>query len=324
MTPPTPRRIAVVGMFDGLHAGHRSLLRHLANEARTRGLKPLVISFANHPLSLIAPQKAPGLLSSPSQKFELLRGEGFLPDEILITPFDEALRSTSAAQFLDILRDRHAVDVLLMGFNNHFGHDAPRDFHTYRDLAARAGITLIQAPELQPSAPVASLSSSTIRTLIAEGDVATAAKLLGRPYSIEGRVIAGKALGRTIGFPTANILPAPATLIPAQGVYAAIASLPSGDTYPAMVNIGHRPTVDNTDAPISIEAHIIDLPQGSNLYNIQLTLAFSRRLRPERRFPTLDALRAQLAIDRAETIAAIYQKNRASSGSECPSRSDLS
>lgn len=325
------QRIAVVGMFDGVHSGHRYLLDQLRLQAAERSLKPLVITFTNHPLAVIAPEKAPRLLTSPLEKAALIRREGFLGDEILLLPFDEKLRSTSAAGFLGMLRGRFGCAALLMGFNNRFGHDAPSDFASYKQLAANAGIELIQARELPAREGV---SSSEIRRLIAAGEVADAAALLGRPYSLTGTVVRGKALGRTLGFPTAN-LHTPSTLIlPAPGVYAATATIapplfPSETnpgapfpstvasrkasskaevSYPAMVNIGSRPTVDDPGAPLSVEAHIIGLPEGTNLYDCHLTLSLVDRLRSERRFASLEALRAQLLLDRAAALAALKGK----------------
>ncbi len=311
------QRIAVVGMFDGVHSGHRYLLDQLRLQAAERSLKPLVITFTNHPLSVIAPDKAPRLLTLPLEKAALIRREGFLGDEILLLPFDEKLRSTSAAGFLGMLRGRFDCAALLMGFNNRFGHDAPGDFASYKQLAANAGIELIQARELPAREGV---SSSEIRRLIAAGEVADAAALLGRPYTLTGTVVRGKALGRTLGFPTAN-LHTPSTLIlPAPGVYAATATIapplfPSlvasrqasskaELSYPAMVNIGSRPTVDDPGAPLSVEAHIIGLPEGTTLYDCRLTLSFVDRLRSERRFASLEALRAQLLLDRAAALDA--------------------
>ncbi len=315
------QRIAVVGMFDGVHSGHRYLLDQLRLQAAERSLKPLVITFTNHPLSVIAPDKAPRLLTLPLEKAALIRREGFLGDEILLLPFDEKLRSTSAAGFLGMLRGRFDCAALLMGFNNRFGHDAPGDFASYKQLAANAGIELIQARELPAREGV---SSSEIRRLIAAGEVADAAALLGRPYTLTGTVVRGKALGRTLGFPTAN-LHTPSTLIlPAPGVYAATATIapplfPSivasrqasskaELSYPAMVNIGSRPTVDDPGAPLSVEAHIIGLPEGTTLYDCRLTLSFVDRLRSERRFASLEALRAQLLLDRAAALEALSGK----------------
>lgn len=286
-------RIAVVGMFDGLHAGHRFLLEQLQSEGVDRGLHPLAVTFANHPLEIIAPGRAPLLLSTPDEKSSLFAETGM---EAEIIPFDDSLRLTSASDFLHMLAKRYNVQAMMLGFNNRFGHDAPRDFDTYRRLALSHGIELLQAPEL--TIGDRHISSSAIRVLLAcEGDAGTAATMLTRPYSLTGIVAGGRQIGRTIGFPTANISLGDARkLIPKTGVYAAVATCRNGMAYPSVVNIGHRPTVEKSAAaPLSVEAHLIGF--DGDLYGQQLVLGFIARIRPEQRFPDLEALRCQIEDD---------------------------
>lgn len=286
-------RIAVVGMFDGLHAGHRFLLEQLQSEGVDRGLHPLAVTFANHPLEIIAPGRAPLLLSTPDEKSSLFAETGM---EAEIIPFDDSLRLTSASDFLHMLAKRYNVQAMMLGFNNRFGHDAPRDFDTYRRLALSHGIELLQAPEL--TIGDRHISSSAIRVLLAcEGDAGTAATMLTRPYSLTGIVAGGRQIGRTIGFPTANISLGDARkLIPKTGVYAAVATCRNGMAYPSVVNIGHRPTVEKSAAaPLSVEAHLIGF--DGDLYGQQLVLGFIARIRPEQRFPDLEALRCQIQDD---------------------------
>lgn len=286
-------RIAVVGMFDGLHAGHRFLLEQLQSEGVDRGLHPLAVTFANHPLEIIAPGRAPLLLSTPDEKSSLFAGTGV---EAEIIPFDDSLRLTSASDFLHMLARRYNVQAMMLGFNNRFGHDAPRDFDTYRRLALSHGIELLQAPEL--TIGDRHISSSAIRVLLAcEGDAGTAATMLTRPYSLAGIVAGGRQIGRTIGFPTANISLGDARkLIPKTGVYAAVATCRNGMAYPSVVNIGHRPTVEKSAAaPLSVEAHLIGF--DGDLYGQQLGLGFIARIRLEQRFPDLEALRCQIEDD---------------------------
>lgn len=289
--------IAAVGMFDGLHTGHTHLLNSLKAKGEEHGLHPVVITFSNHPLEIIAPEKAPRLLSTPEEKAALFHAAGM---EAHIIPFDNTLRMTSATGFLHMLSQRYGVREMLLGFNNRFGHDAPHDFDDYRRLASECGITVTQATELNRGDGT-HVSSSVIRDLIGHhGNMTAATLLLGYPYELSGTVISGKQLGRTIGFPTANLLPSDSRkLIPKTGVYAATATIPNGEQHPAVVNIGHRPTVDNPGSTISIEAHILGFT--GNLYGHTVTLQFRRRLRDERRFPTLDALRTQIAADIRET-----------------------
>lgn len=279
-------------MFDGVHAGHRHLLGQLRDRAESAGLRPLVITFSNHPLDVIAPGRAPRLLTSADGKRRLL-SEAIPGARIEVMPFDETLRNTTAAGFLALLRERYGVRELLLGFNNRFGHDAPRDFAGYQRLGREAGV------EIQLATECAGASSSAVRALLDQGDVAGAARLLGRPYSISGHVEAGRQIGRTIGFPTANVKPDDARrLVPAPGVYACLAD----NTVPAMVNVGCRPTIaDGLDT--TIEAHLIGI--DADLYGRAMTLDFVERLRPERRFDSLDALAAQLQADRDATLVAL-------------------
>lgn len=232
--------IAVVGMFDGVHAGHRHLLAHLRREAADYGLRPLVVTFANHPLEIIAPAKAPALLSSPDEKLLLLAREGV---EVEMLTFDEALRNTSTEGFLRMLRDRWNVSRMLLGFNNRFGYDAPSDFAEYQQIGRKCDIEIERGTEFSSTASQ-TVSSSEIRRLILNHEIPGANALLGRRYSLVGKVAHGQAIGRTIGFPTANVVPASGRkLIPPGGVYAAEALTTDGSRYAAMVNIGARPTI---------------------------------------------------------------------------------
>jgi len=283
-------------MFDGVHLGHRHLLNVLKKHATAHGLRPLAVTFSNHPLDIIAPAQTPSLLCSPTEKERLLMATGV---EVAMLRFDDALRNTSSADFMHMLRSRYGVAEMLLGFNNRFGHDSPRDFESYRRIADSQGVRITLADEFLSGANT--VSSSEIRKFLHEGNVTAAARLLGRKYAITGTVVHGKQLGRAIGFPTANLSPTYSRqLIPAIGVYAAVASLPNGETHPAVVNIGHRPTVDATDAPLSIEAHIINY--NENLYRQTVTLQFIHCLRAEQRFPSLDALREAIATDCTATL----------------------
>ena len=295
--------MAVVGMFDGVHAGHRYLLSCLRQRALRYGLAPLAVTFSNHPLEQIAPAAAPKLLSTPDEKLLLLAREGV---EVQMLPFDDALRHTPAASFLQMLRDRWGVSRLLLGFNNRFGFDAPRSLAGYISLAASEGIAIEQADEFRPESAEGPVSSSAVRALIAEGRVDEANRYLGRHYCVEGMVAHGKAIGRTIGFPTANVVPDFARkLIPASGVYAAMALTADGHRHPAMVNVGVRPTI-NAGGGSTIEANLIDF--DGDLYGERLALEFATRLRSEQRFPDLDSLKHQILLDRTAALAALTPK----------------
>ena len=294
------RRIAAVGMYDGVHAGHRFLIDYLAVEARSRGLVPSVVTFSRHPLSVVRPLEAPPLLNALDDRVRLL-GEAGAHDVILLS-FNESLRRMSARDFLTTLRKKFSIEALVLGFNNRFGHDRLESMEQYRAIGREVGVEIITAPEYRgPSSPV---SSSIIRRHLLEGRPDQAARLLGHPYTLRGKVINGKKLGRTLGFPTANLtLPPAPTLIPRTGVYAAFVTTPDGRRRQAVVNIGYRPTVsdDGTDTTrtLSIEAHIIDFV--GYIYDEEITIEFITYLRGEKTFPTTAKLAAQVKDDIATT-----------------------
>lgn len=286
-------KIVAVGMFDGVHAGHRYLFQQLKAEADERRLHPMVITFTNHPLATIAPDKAPKLLSTSEEKAQLIAAEGVEP---IVIPFNDALRNTSARSFMQMLVEQYSADAMLLGFNNRFGHNAPKNFTDYCALAKEVGLQIILAEELHTDGPT--ISSSVIRQHLMQGNVVAARQLLLRPYSITGSITSGKQIGRTIGFPTANLTTNDAQkIIPQEGVYAAMATTHTGKEVQALVNIGRRPTVESsTDSvPITIEAHLIDF--HANLYNTSLTLHFIERLRGERKFPNLQLLQSAINAD---------------------------
>lgn len=269
--------LATVGTFDGVHRGHRYLLDRLRIEANRRGLKPLAVTFDRHPLAIVAPQMAPPALMSSDERDEVIRAEGV---EVARIPFTAEVKSLTGAEFVEMLKLNHGVKALMMGFNNHLGSD--------RATAPKVpGVELIGCTELPAHSRV---SSSAIRELIATGRIPEANEMLGRPFALTGTVVNGKHLGRTLGFPTANVDIPAGLMIPAAGVYAA--RVLDRD---AVVNVGHRPTVDRPDAPISIEAHIIGL--SADLYSQPLRIEFLRKLRDERRFASVDELKAAIAAD---------------------------
>ena len=283
--------LATVGMFDGVHAGHRFLLDFISQEAARRNLSTQVITFTNHPLSIVRPESAPKLLSTPEQKLDLILSNGI--DDIVMLDFTPELQNLSAQQFIKLLRDNFGVTHLAMGFNNSFGNDRSLKFEDFQKIGKEAGIEIIQTPEYTDNNN--KVSSSVIRRLINDGDVASASKLLGRKFSLTGKVVHGRNVGHTIGFPTANLAPEfPQQIIPAKGVYAGTVNI-DGTTYKTMVNIGVRPTFDSQDQTLSIEAYI-DRFNG-NLYDKTITINFTDRLRDEIKFNSIDQLKQQLSTD---------------------------
>lgn len=281
------RRVtATVGTFDGVHRGHRLVLQCLIEKAREYGDDPVVFTFDRHPLALIAPQRAPKRIMTVDEERRELEKEGV---DVITLSFDEKLRSMTAGQWLQALHDKYGVRRMVMGYDNTFGCDGRFiSSDDYRSLADAAGIDMTIAPCLD------GISSSAVRHAIADGNIAGANSALGRPFSIEGTIVPGKALGRKIGFPTANLMPQTDIIVPAKGVYAAFALLDDGRRIPTVVNIGQRPTVCN-DGNISIEAHLIGW--SGNLYGKPMTLLFIARLRNEIRFDSLDSLKEQINAD---------------------------
>lgn len=275
-------RAAVTGTFDGVHLGHRFLLEGLRSRAAERGLQPLALTFTDHPLALMAPDRVPAELTSGAKRRALLEAEGV---EVEMLEFNEELRAMTAEEFLGMLNRRYGVELFLLGFNNRIGSDrAGAEALAGRKIGGVEVVAALEHPDMV-------VSSSRIRGALAEGDVEAAARMLGRPYALDGTVVSGRQLGRTIGFPTANIEPSPRAAIPAVGVYAGRML-----GHKAVVNVGRRPTVEGrNDAPLSIEAHLLDF--SGDLYGRTVELEFTRRLRGEKKFASLEELKSAIRKD---------------------------
>lgn len=304
------RRIATIGMFDGVHRGHLFLIDFLRREGARRGLTPTVVTFAQHPLSVVRPDDAPPLLASLDEKMALLRKAGI--ENCVLLDFNEKLRRQSAREFLKLLHDTYAVDTLVIGFNHHMGADRIAGIDACRAIGDEIGLEVIAAPELRESDPdgenPTGISSSVIRSLMSSGDLDGANRLLGHFYTLTGTVVGGHRIGRRLGFPTANLKPdTPSQLIPVAGVYAALATTADGITHKAMVNIGYRPTVADADAPpqLSIEANLLDFL--GYLYDETLRLEFVGYLRPEKRFASVEKLKSAIAADELKTRRMLRQ-----------------
>lgn len=296
--------IAAVGTFDGCHRGHQAIFSALVDEGRSRGLRPLVFSFSRHPLALLAPSRMPSALTDTTLRHEQILACPGVADVVFLDFTADDFRA-SARAFAERLRCDYGVEALVMGFNNTIGSDRA-------DAAAiaSAGIMPVAAtvpPVMVAGAPAA---SSRVREAVAEGRLDLAADILGRPFTVRGHVVHGAAIGVTIGFPTANILPLdPTQLLPPPGVYAVDVTLPAAPCPGArdssrpysgavirrgMANIGLRPTLADGRGLV-LEVHIIDF--DGDLYGRTIDIAFLRRLRDERPFPSLAALRHQLTLD---------------------------
>lgn len=291
------QRIAVVGTFDGVHRGHRFLLDFMKKEALRHNLESTVITFEQHPLSVIKPQALPPQLTTNAERMAHIEESGV--ECCIMLEFNEAFRQLSAQDFLKMIHHDYNVKMLVVGFDTRFGKDCVDGFEQYIEIGKAVGIEVVQAPEYGEG-----VSSSAIRQSLLSNNIVAANEALGYNYSISGKVVEGKQLGRTIGFPTANIEVADATkLIPSNGVYAADVVIPhlGNEKHRAMLNIGRRPTVDVANAPLSIEVHVIDFE--GDLYGKELQVEFLQFLRHERPFSSLDALIAQLQLDRQQATS---------------------
>lgn len=287
-------RIATIGMFDGVHLGHRSLVALLSEEGRRSGLTATVFTFAGHPLALIDPKAVPPALMPIDERVSELYRAG--AEDVVTLDFTDDLRRMTARDFMGRLAGDYCVKALIMGFNHRFGSDMLVGRDAYAAIGKDVGIEVIFAGEWRCSD--VAVSSSAIRQELSNGAVGAAAQMLGRPYRLYGMVVEGHRIGRQMGFPTANIkLDDRHQLVPLAGAYAVDTVLPGGVVRRGMLNIGTRPTVEHDmDALRSIEVNIFDW--DGDLYGQGIKVDFIARLRDERKFASLDELRTQLEADR--------------------------
>lgn len=286
---PEAPQCATIGFFDGIHLGHRALLRQLGEKASLLHQQTMAITFANHPQRFFHPER-PFYLLTPKEEKEELLGTVAL-DHCLMLKFDAELKSLTSAEFLKLLHDGFNVQTLLIGYDHHFGSDREHGFEYYREVGEQLGVQVLHGECQEVESDI--VSSSMIRRCLTNGEVEHATTLLGRPYTLRGMVVKGQQLGRSIGFPTANLNVAEDKLIPGDGVYAARVRV--GERwFDGMLNIGNNPTVGNTYR--SVEVHIINL--NADLYDQVLEIAFMAKIRDEQRFASLDELKAQIARDK--------------------------
>jgi riboflavin kinase/FMN adenylyltransferase len=281
--------VLALGNFDGVHRGHRKILERVRRVASERGAMAVVMTFDPHPPRVVRPDKAPPLLMTMAQKLEALAAAGVLGAAIVrFTP--ELSRWDPEAFVQRVLVDWLRVAEVWVGANFLFGHDRTGNFSLLRVLGARYGFRAEKIDAIRYKDFV--VSSTRIRRLIGEGRVDEAGALLGHQYFLDGQVTRGEARGRTIGFPTANLLTTN-ELLPPHGVYATTATI-DGIVRPSVTNVGVRPTVD-LSGRTSIETHVFNFDR--DLYDSTIRVGFVQRLRDERRFDSLDALKGQIAAD---------------------------
>jgi len=278
-----------IGVFDGVHRGHQAILRQLVEGAHSAGSPAAVLTFARHPAEVLGHRDLKCLTTS-EERAELLGQLGV--DAVISHPFDEHVAALSAVEFMRPVKERLGLSRLLIGYDFALGRGREGNASRLAEIGREMGYTVQVVEAVSDESGL--ISSTVIRKLVSVGDVADAAKMLGHSYSITGRVIHGTARGRVIGYPTANIEVPPGKLIPAFGIYACWAEV-DGERYPAAISIGIRPTFDDDQRDVRVEAYLLD--HESDLYEKTVKLEFVQRLRDEMKFPSVEALIAQIESD---------------------------
>ena len=298
---PAAGTVVTVGSFDGVHRGHMAVLQEISRRARATGRASVLVTFEPHPMEVVNPGAAPPLITTPLERREILAQSEL--DYAVILRFDAALRSLAPDAFVrEVLLARFAMRELVIGEDHGFGRGRSGDVEMLRVLGSAAGFAVDVVPPVRDP-EYGQVSSSRIREAVSAGQLAMAARLLGRPFQLSSQVLPGARRGRTIGVPTINLVVPPRKLLPPDGVYAVWVEWAGGRTG-AMLNQGPRPTVG--DPARGLEAHLFDF--DGDLYGAWVRIEWVTRLRDVRRFASLEALKGQLAQDAAEARAALDSK----------------
>ncbi|MBK3516656.1 bifunctional riboflavin kinase/FAD synthetase [Carboxylicivirga sp. N1Y132] len=293
-----------MGMFDGVHTGHRVLLGQLSDQAKAVGGESVVITFWPHP-RMVLKQDADKLrfLTSPEERTKLFAEIGI--DHLVLIPFSLELAELTAEEFIkQILIDKLSIFHLMVGYNHRFGKGRQHNFEEYQGFAKKYNFSISMVEAVLTDGM--QTSSTDIRNHLLSGEMEAANKILGYQFTISGRVVGGQQLGRRIGYPTANVeVEEPYKLIPPDGVYAVKVRV-EGKDYGGMLNIGYRPTVNHNVDHRSLEVHIFDF--NHDIYSEEIELRFIQRVRDEQKFANVDALKAQLKRDE-ETIRGIVAQS---------------
>ena len=286
--------VVTIGSFDGVHHGHKVILSEVVKAAKAVNGESILITFEPHPRKIIHPEQPLGLLTSPEQKIALMEAEGI--DHIVVAPFTRDFSMLSATEYVeDFLLKNFNPHTIIIGYDHHFGHSREGNIDLLRKLAPPSVEIREIAAQLIEDAAV---SSTKIRNALLKGNVQEAAEMLERPYSFKAMVVHGNKIGRTIGYPTANLQPSYSDiLMPGIGIYA-VRVLWEEKLYPGMMSIGYRPTVTE-ERTITCEVNILDF--NEDLYGQTLTVYFEQYIRGEEKFDSLDALKAQIAQDEIDT-----------------------
>ncbi|HEY2813077.1 MAG TPA: bifunctional riboflavin kinase/FAD synthetase [Acidimicrobiales bacterium] len=295
--PPAGTAITI-GAYDGVHRGHRAVIAEVKRLAAERGLSTAVVTFDRHPASVVRPESAPLLLTDIDQKLELLEETGV--DFTVVIHFDEARSHESPEDFVnEVLVQCLNAKLVVVGSDFHFGYKRRGNVALLEQVGATAGFEVIGldlvGADGRPAVDEEQVSSTAIRAALAEGDLESANRLLGRPYEVRGPVQHGDERGRELGFPTANVIVPADILLPANGIYAVWYERPSGEVLPAAASLGHRPTFYESQPYPLLEVHVLDW--DGDLYGELAKVRFVGRLRDELKFDSHDALVDQMHLD---------------------------
>ncbi len=290
------KRVIALGFFDGVHLGHQALLRRAMERSRERGLTPAMVTFDRSPREFVTGLPVPLLTTAAERR---RTAAALFPGmEVVVVPFDRAMMTMPWEDFVNFLQEEYRAGWLVAGHDFRFGHKNSGSAALLKERAQLLGLGCDIIPAVEVDG--VTVSSTHIRALLEKGEAAAAARFLGRPFAIAGPVRHGKRIGTSqLGRPTINLVPDSRQLVPAFGVYAARAAV-GGRSYPAVTNVGVRPTVD-TDGGVTVESHL--LTGAPELYGAECRVEFLSMLRPERRFESMDALREQIARDAAAALA---------------------
>ena len=291
--------VVTLGTFDGLHLGHQKIISDVVGETRERGAESVVVTFDRHPAELLRPENVPYFLTSFEDKVSLIADCGI--DHLLVIPFNQKESERSAEDFVrEILIGKLSTELLIVGHDVHFGNDREGNFGFLEQIAEQLDFEIRKVdPVMRSKDDSEAISSTAIRRALRGGEVESATQMLGRPYSISGEVVYGDQRGRTIGFPTANLVLSSDLAWPADGVYAGIFTRTDGSSHKCAINVGRRPTFyEHADTSL-VEAHLLDF--DDDLYGEICAVSFLHFLRSEKRFDGIDSLVEQLKDDVART-----------------------
>ncbi len=295
--PPWPgqRTIVTIGAYDGVHVGHLAVIEHVKDLAQREQARSVVLTFDRHPAEIVRPESAPKLLTSPEQRLELLEASGV--DATVVLHFDEVQSKESAESFIErVLIANLAVKIVVVGEDFHFGSHREGNVRLLGEFGRSHDFVLQPVHLVERVDGVEEpISSTAIRRALAGGDVDVAARMLGRPHEVRGKVVMGDQRGRLLGFPTANVEVPNSVCMPADGVYAGWYRRPDGVVHPCAINLGRRPTFYEHADHSLLEAHLLDF--DDDLYGEPARVSFGHFLRSERKFDGIEAIKTQLTLD---------------------------